>query len=143
MYTTTKYTKEAMFPHAGSWTLNEFVLGDGDATSDNLPPRFAQIQYSWRSPSLGIQEQIWRVLANNARARRRPAPAAALIVRWVTKTRVGLPNTAMADLTWRNLQAGRARRSTPRRRWSSAAQIQRELRPGADGRPVHRRRRPG
>ena len=23
MYTTTKYTKEAMFPHAGSWTLNE------------------------------------------------------------------------------------------------------------------------
>ena len=25
MYTTTKYTKEAMFPHTGTWTLNEFV----------------------------------------------------------------------------------------------------------------------
>ncbi len=67
MYTTTKYTKEAMFPHAGSWTLNEFILGDAGATSDNLPPRFAQIQYSWRSSSLAIQEQIWRVLASNAR----------------------------------------------------------------------------
>ena len=35
MYTTTKYTKEAMFPHTGTWTLNEFVLAGGDATSDN------------------------------------------------------------------------------------------------------------
>lgn len=104
MYTTTKYTKEAMFPHAGSWTLNEFVLGDGGATSDNLTPRFAQIQYSWRSSSLGIQAQIWKVLAANARH------VAAITgckahVRWVTKTRVGLPNTVMTDLTWKNLQA--------------------------------------
>jgi aminobenzoyl-glutamate utilization protein B len=103
MYTTTKYTKEAMFPHAGSWTLNEFILGDAGATSDNLTPRFSQIQYSWRASSLGIQEQIWRVLAANARH------VAAITgcrahVRWVTKTRVGLPNTVMTDLTWKNLQ---------------------------------------
>src|SRR5262249_21788946 len=43
MYTTTKYTKEAMFPHTGTWTLNEFVLVGGDATSDILPPPFSQI----------------------------------------------------------------------------------------------------
>ena len=103
MYTNTKYTKEAMFPHTGTWTLNEFVLVAGDATSDNLPPRFSQIQYSWRSPTLGIQEQIYRVLENNARH------AAALTgcevsVRWVTKTRVGLANRALADLTYRNLE---------------------------------------
>jgi aminobenzoyl-glutamate utilization protein B len=104
MYTTTKYTKEAMFPHAGSWTLNEFVLGDGGATSDNLPPRFAQIQYSWRSSSLGIQEQIWRVLANNARHAAASTGCRAF-VRWVTKTRVGVPNQALTDLTWKNLQA--------------------------------------
>lgn len=104
MYTTTKYTKEAMFPHAGSWTLNEFVLGDGGATSDNLPPRFAQIQYSWRSSSLGIQEQIWRVLANNARHAAGSTGCRAF-VRWVTKTRVGVPNTALTNLTWKNLQA--------------------------------------
>jgi aminobenzoyl-glutamate utilization protein B len=75
MYTTTKYTKEAMFPHTGTWTLNEFVLAAGDATSDNLPPRFSQIQYSWRSPTLAVQQQIYEVLENNARhaaAARRP-----------------------------------------------------------------------
>ncbi|HEV7263544.1 MAG TPA: amidohydrolase [Falsiroseomonas sp.] len=103
MYTTTKYTKEAMFPHAGSWTLNEFILGDGGATSDNLTPRFSQIQYAWRSSSLGIQEQIWRVLANNARHVAGVTGCRAH-VRWVTKTRVGVPNMALTDLTWRNLQ---------------------------------------
>ncbi|WP_338665836.1 amidohydrolase [Pararoseomonas sp. SCSIO 73927] len=104
MYTTTKYTKEAMFPHSGSWTLNEFVLGDGGATSDNLAPRFSQIQYSWRSSWLAIQEQIWRVLANNAKSAAM-ATGCKAHVRWVTKTRVGLPNTALTDLTWANLQA--------------------------------------
>ena len=104
MYTTTKYTKEAMFPHSGSWTLNEFVLGDGGATSDNLAPRFSQIQYSWRSSSLAIQEQIWRVLANNAKSAAM-ATGCRAFVRWVTKTRVGLPNTALTELTWANLQS--------------------------------------
>lgn len=104
MYTTTKYTKEAMFPHAGSWTLNEHIIGDAGATSDNLTPRFSQIQYSWRSSSLGIQEQIWRVLANNARHVAGITGCRAF-VRWVTKTRVGLPNTALTDLAWKNLQA--------------------------------------
>ena len=104
MYTITKTTKEAMFPHAGSWTLNEFVLGDAGATSDNLAPRFSQIQYSWRSSDLAIQEQIWRVLEANARHAAAVTGCRAY-VRWVTKTRVGLPNQAMTDLTWRNLQA--------------------------------------
>jgi aminobenzoyl-glutamate utilization protein B len=103
MYTSTKYTKEAMFPKTGAWTLNEFVMAGGDATSDNLPPRYSAIQYSWRSPTLGIQQQIFSVLENNARH------AAAITgceasVRWVTKTRVGLANNALADLTWQNLQ---------------------------------------
>ena len=68
MYTTTKYTKEAMFPHAGAWTLNEFILHGGDATSDNLAPRFTQIQYSWRTPSLPMAQQIANVLMANARS---------------------------------------------------------------------------
>jgi aminobenzoyl-glutamate utilization protein B len=103
MYTTTKYTKEAMFPHTGTWTLNEFVLVGGDATSDNLPPRFSQIQYAWRSPSLGIQQQIYNVLENNARHVAAMTGCRAS-VRWITKTRVGLTNHVMAELTFRNME---------------------------------------
>src|SRR5690348_3153821 len=103
MYTTTKYTKEAMFPHTGTWTLNEFVLVGGDATTDNLPPRFSQIQYAWRSPSLGIQQQTYNVLQNNA------GSAAAMIGchacgRWIYKALVGLSTHAMAVLTFRNME---------------------------------------
>jgi len=65
---------------------------------------FAQIQYSWRSSSLAIQEHIWRVLANNARHVAAVTGCRAF-VRWVTKTRVGLPNMVLTNLTWNNLQA--------------------------------------
>jgi aminobenzoyl-glutamate utilization protein B len=103
MYTTTKYTKEAMFPHTGTWTLNEFVLAAGDATSDNLTPRFAQIQYSWRSSLLDIQQRIYDVLANNARS---AAAATGCVVsaRWVTRTPVGLPNLTMTNLCFANMR---------------------------------------
>jgi aminobenzoyl-glutamate utilization protein B len=103
MYTTTKYLKEAMFPHTGTWTLNEFIMVGGQCTSDNLPPRFGAIQYAWRSPSLDIQDQIYRILEQNARRVAeitRCVPA----IRWITKTRVGLPNVALADLVYRNLE---------------------------------------
>ena len=103
MYTMTKYTKEAMFPHTGTWTLNEFVLAAGDATADNLPPRISQIQYSWRSPLLGIQERIYEVLASNAKAAAAATGCEAL-VQWVTKTRPGLANNALAELTYRNME---------------------------------------
>jgi len=103
MYMTTKTTKEAMFPHAGAWTLNEFILAGGDATSDNLAPRFAQIQYSWRSPSLALQQQIANVLVGNARAAAAATHCVASL-RWVTKTRVGLANSVLTEATWANLQ---------------------------------------
>ncbi len=102
MYTTTKYTKEAMFPHTGTWTLNEFVMVAGDATSDNLPPRLSQIQYSWRSPQLGIQERIYRVLEQNAR-HAAAVTGCDVSVRWVSKTRVGLPNLALTELAYANM----------------------------------------
>jgi aminobenzoyl-glutamate utilization protein B len=125
MYTTTKYLKEGMFPHTGTWTLNEFVMAAGDATSDNLPPRFSQIQYSWRSPTLAIQERIARVLQENAKH------AAAMTgcdarVRWVTKTRIGLTNHALADLAYRNLTLVGAPR-LPEEARSFGRQIQRAL----------------
>ena len=103
MYTSTKYTKEAMFPHTGTWTLNEFVLAAGDATSDNLPPRFAQIQYAARAPSLAIVSRIFDVLETNARSAA-AATGCRAARRWVTKTRVGLPNQVMSDLAFANMR---------------------------------------
>ncbi|MEO1192295.1 MAG: amidohydrolase [Pseudomonadota bacterium] len=104
MYTTTKYSKEAMLPHTGTWTLNEAILGAGQATADNLAPRFAQIQYSWRAPTLEMQEQIQAVLDRNAE--HVAAMTHCRVTKtWVTKTRVGLPNHALAKLCYDNLAA--------------------------------------
>ena len=103
MYTTTKYTKEAMLPHSGYWTLNEFVMVAGQCTSDNLPPRISQIQYAWRVPTLPMAQQIFNVLENNAK-HVAEITQCRMSVRWVTKTRVGLPNRAMAEITYGNLE---------------------------------------
>ncbi len=103
MYTTTKYTKEAMLPHTGTWTLNEAILAAGQATSDNLPPRFSQIQYAWRCPTLEMARRIAGVLDNNAEHVAKITHCN-VSSDWVTKTRVGLPNHVMADVTYANLE---------------------------------------
>lgn len=103
MYTITKSTKEAMYPHTGTWAVSECIMVGGQCTADNLPPRVSQIQYSWRSPSLGIQEQIYRVLEKNAQ-HVAEINHCRLRIRWITKTRVGLPNHAMAELVYKNME---------------------------------------
>jgi aminobenzoyl-glutamate utilization protein B len=103
MYTASKYLKEAMLPHSGTWTLNEAILAAGQATADNEPPRFSQIQYASRAPTLEMQERIFAVLDQNAE---HAAATAHCTVRkgWVTKTRPGLPNHALAELCYANLE---------------------------------------
>jgi aminobenzoyl-glutamate utilization protein B len=103
MYTTTKYTKEAMLPRTGLWTINEAVMAAGQATADNMPPRVGIIQYAFRSPSLIQQEQIAKVLINNAENVAR-ITGTKLKIRWVTKQRTGLFNKALADLAYENLE---------------------------------------
>jgi aminobenzoyl-glutamate utilization protein B len=103
MYTTTKYTKEAMLPHTSYWTLNEFIMVGGQCTADNVPPSIGQIQYAWRVPNLEMAQRIYEVLENNAR-HVAEITFCKLSVRWVTKTRVALPNNAMAEITYRNLE---------------------------------------
>lgn len=103
MYTTSKYTKEATLPHTGTWTINEAILATGHATSDNLAPRFSQIQYSWRAPTLAMQQRIADVLENNAR-HVAAITHTKLRAAWETKTRIGLPNHAMARLSYANLE---------------------------------------
>jgi aminobenzoyl-glutamate utilization protein B len=103
MYSLTKMTKESMLPFRGGWSLNEAILTAGQATADNLPPGLSQIQYLCRVADVPMAEQIFRVLDQNAEA-----AAGAAHCRWerdwVCKSRPGLPNHAMAELTYRNLE---------------------------------------
>ena len=102
MYTTTKYTKESMFSRRGSWSINEAVLVAGQCTSDNIPPKIGVITYAFRAPTLAQQEQIYQVLKNSAESVAK-STGCTLRTRWVTKTRTGLPNIALADLSYENL----------------------------------------
>ena len=101
MHTITQQSKENMLPHSGSWSCNEAILNGGFATSDNLPPRFGQIQYAWRCPSVEMAERVENVLEQNAR---HVAGLTQCAVRsdWVTRTRPGLANHAMAIVTHAN-----------------------------------------
>ncbi|MBM3600738.1 MAG: amidohydrolase [Alphaproteobacteria bacterium] len=103
MYTTTKYTKESMLPHHGSWTLNEAILVGGQATADNLAPNIAQIQYACRAPTLDMMEKVFGILDQNAEQVAKITHCT-VTRHWVTKTRPGLPNRALADITYRNLE---------------------------------------
>lgn len=103
MYTTTKYTKEAMLPRTGLWSINEAVLAAGQATADNMPPRIGVIAYAFRSPSLKQQKQIHKVLLNNAR-NVAEMTGCSFKTRWISKTRTGLFNKSLADLAYENLE---------------------------------------
>ena len=58
MYTMTKYTKEAMFPHAGDVDAQRVHPGRRRRDLGQPAAALRQIQYSWRASSLGIQQQI-------------------------------------------------------------------------------------
>ncbi len=103
MFTLTKATLESMLAHTGGWSLNEAILTAGQATADNLPAQLAQINYAWRAPELRMADAILDVLDRNAEH------AAAvghcrLVKRWVSRTRPGVANKTLAELTYRNLE---------------------------------------
>jgi aminobenzoyl-glutamate utilization protein B len=104
MYTLSKMTKESMLAHTGGWSLNETILASGQATGDNLPAQMAQILYTARAPNLEMLESIRQVLDTNAKS---AATAAHCTVErdWVSKSRPGLANHVMADVTYKNLAA--------------------------------------
>jgi len=103
MYTATKYVEDAMLPYTAYWTLNEYIMVGGQATSDNLPPRIAQIQYAHRAPLLEMQEQIQRVLDNTAKGVAQITGTRAT-KRIITKTRCGLTNVTLSEILYRNLE---------------------------------------
>ena len=104
MYMSSKSLRESMLPHQGGWSISEAILTAGQATADNLPAGLAEIQYMIRTPTLEMAEQITAVLDRNA------AHAAAMAGcrherRWVSKSRPGLANHAIARLTYESLEA--------------------------------------
>ncbi len=103
MYTLSKMMRDHMLPHTGTWTVNEIILASGQATADNLAAQMALIMYAARTPDLAMLDRIFRVLDNNAEA---AAAAAHCMVKrhWVSKSREGLANHAMAEITFRNLE---------------------------------------
>ncbi len=109
MYTLSKMMRDHMLPHTGTWTLNETILASGQATADNLAAQMAQIMYAARTPDRAMLENIFSVLDRNAES---AALAAHCTVRkhWVSKSRPGLPNHAMAEVTYRNMERAGAPR---------------------------------
>jgi len=103
MYTNSKMMKESMLPHAGSWTLNEFIPVAGQAAADNIAPAIGQIQYAMRAPTLSMCQTAFDVLDRNA-DHVAAMTHCTVTKAWVTRTRAGLPNHAMAEVTFRNFE---------------------------------------
>jgi len=102
MFSLTKQTQSNMLPFTQGWSLSEAILTAGQATADNLPAQVAEIQYLWRTPTIEMAEQVARVLDNNAEAAARAAHCTWKRT-WVTRSRPGLPNHALAEATYRNI----------------------------------------
>ena len=103
MYTLSKMLRDHMLPHTGTWTLNETILASGQATADNLAAQMAMLMYAARAPNIEMLRKIYAVLDHNADA---AAAATHCTVKrhWVSKSKPGLANHAMAEITFRNLQ---------------------------------------
>ena len=102
MYLLSKMTKESMLAFSGAWSMNEAILVAGQATADNLPAQLAQIQYMLRVAEVEQAETVFRVLDQNAEAAAKVSHCG-WERHWVCKSRPGLPNHAMAEITYGNL----------------------------------------
>lgn len=103
MYQSCKSLRDSMLPHQGGWSISEAILTAGQATADNLPAELAELQYMIRVPDLAMAEQVTEMLDRNATA------ASAMSgcrweKHWVSKSRHGLANHAMASLVWEGMQ---------------------------------------
>ena len=137
MYMASKALRNSMLPHQGGWSISEAILTAGQATADNLPAGLAEIQYMIRVPTLAMAEQVTAVLDANAEA------AAEMTGcrherHWVSKSRPGLANHAMAGIAYDALS------TVGPPRWDEPAKaVAREIQVNAGVEPmdraVHRR----
>ena len=103
MYMSSKSLRDSMLTHQGGWSISEAILTAGQATADNLPAGLADIQYMIRTPSLEMAEQVTAALDRNAT--HAAAMAGCRFERhWVCKSRPGLANHVMAQLTYEPME---------------------------------------
>ena len=103
MYMSSKAMQDSMLPAHGGWSLSEALFTNGQATADNLPQRFAQIQYSWRCPDIEMAEHILTVLDRNAEHAAAIAHSR-VVSTWVARSRPGITNHVLADTLYRQLE---------------------------------------
>lgn len=103
MYLASKSLRDAMLPHSGGWSISEAILTAGQATADNLPAGLAEIQYMMRTPDIAMADQITAVLDRNAQAAAQMT-GCRWEKHWVSKSRPGLANHAMAGAVWDAMQ---------------------------------------
>lgn len=103
MFMSTKAMQDSMLPAHGGWSLSEAIFTNGQATADNLPHRFAQIQYSWRCPTLEMAEHIHTVLDRNAE-HAAAISHSRLVTTWVARNRPGIANHVLAESLYSNLE---------------------------------------
>lgn len=95
--------QSSMLPFQQGWSLSDAILTAGQATADNLPHSIAQVQFLWRTPTVEMAEAVGRVLDNNAESAARMAHCS-WRGDWVSKSRPGLPNHALAEACYANLR---------------------------------------
>ncbi len=132
MFMTSKALRDSMLPHQGGWSISEAILTAGQATADNLPAGLAEIQYMIRVPTIDMAEQVTAVLDRNAAAAATMS-GCSVERHWVSKSRPGLANHAMASIVWGSMQAI----GPPE--WDEAArQVAREIQKGLGLQPMDR-----
>ena len=103
MFAQAKTYREAMLPHTRGWSISEAVLAAGQATADNLPGWRADLQYLIRTPTVAEAEQVAAAL--DGIASHVAALCGCRVERhWVSKSRPGLANHAMARIVWEAMQ---------------------------------------
>ncbi|KUF09301.1 peptidase M20 [Pseudoponticoccus marisrubri] len=103
MYQAGRSLRDSMLPHRGGWSVSEAILATGQATADNLPALQADLQYMIRVPDLQMAEQISGQLHRLARQVAEMTGCTVETI-WVSKSRPGLANHAVARLAWEALQ---------------------------------------
>lgn len=103
MYTLSKMYREHMLANNVGWSMNETILNMGQATADNIPGQMGQIYYFIRVPTIEMAETVVKILDQNAESAAQAAHCS-WEKDWISKSRTGLANHTMAEVTYENLK---------------------------------------